>query len=150
MADASNSSPLRELCSALPSLPMRLQEVRRFVAANDHDATTRWMRDPAAEARADPAAFTRLAKAMGYSGWEELRAALTEAPRPSQSSPFCGRTKGRPHGSNSDVALITATFQAEAAGLARISAASVARAAKAVHAERRVWICGVSQLPQRC
>ena len=71
-------SPVSELCSALPSLPSRLQQVGRFVAANDYDATTRSMRDLAAEAGADPAAFTRLAKALGYSGWDGLRAALTE------------------------------------------------------------------------
>jgi hypothetical protein len=44
----SKSSPLNELCSALPSLPTRLQEVGRFVAANDYDATTRSMRELAA------------------------------------------------------------------------------------------------------
>ena len=87
----SKSSPLNELCSALPSLPTRLQEVGRFVAANDYDATTRSMRELAAVAGADPASFTRLAKALGYSGWDELRAALTEARRPAQSSPFSGR-----------------------------------------------------------
>ena len=58
----SKASPLNELCSALPSLPMRLQEVGRFVAANDYDATTRSMRDLAAAAGADPASFTRLAQ----------------------------------------------------------------------------------------
>jgi hypothetical protein len=62
---ATEISPLNELCSALPSLPMRLQQVGRFVAANDYDATTRSMRDLAAEAGADPAAFTRLAKGAG-------------------------------------------------------------------------------------
>ena len=90
----SKSSPLNELCSALPSLPTRLQEVGRFVAANDYDATTRSMRELAAVAGADPASFTRLAKALGYSGWDELRAALTEARRPEQSSPFSGRARG--------------------------------------------------------
>ena len=65
----SKSSPLNELCSALPSLPPRLQEVGRFVAANDYDATTRSMRELAAVAGADPASFTRLAKSLGYSGW---------------------------------------------------------------------------------
>src|SRR3954453_2568474 len=113
----SKSSPLNELCSALPSLPMRLQEVGRFVAANDYDATTRSMRDLAAEAGADPAAFTRLAKAIGYSGWDELRAALTEARRPSQISPFSVRAKGRRPGPNADVALVTDKLEAEAAGL---------------------------------
>ena len=142
MAEPMKSSPLSELCSALPSLPMRLREVGRFVAANDYDATTRSMRDLAAEAGADPAAFTRLAKALGYSGWDELRAALTEARRPSQSQPFSGRAKGRRHGPKADVALVTEKLDAEAAGLARISANSVASAAKTLHAARRIWIAG--------
>jgi DNA-binding MurR/RpiR family transcriptional regulator len=142
MAKPAKYSPLSELCSALPSLPMRLQEVGRFVAANDYDATTRSMRDLAAEAGADPAAFTRLAKALGYSGWDALRAALTEARRPSQSQPFSGRAKERRHGPKADVALVTEKLDAEAAGLARISASSVASAAKALHAARRIWIAG--------
>src|SRR6476646_6325465 len=101
------SSPLDELCSALPSLPTRLQQVGRFVAANDYDATTRSMRELAAVAGADPASFTRLAKALGYYGWDELRAALTEARRPAQSSPFSGRTRGRRQGPNADVSLVS-------------------------------------------
>src|ERR1700733_15594579 len=98
----STSLPLAELCSALPSLPMRLREVGRFVAANDYDATTRSMRDLAAAAGADPASFTRLAKALGYPGWDALRAALTEARRPAKSSPFSGRAKGPRNGPDSD------------------------------------------------
>jgi DNA-binding MurR/RpiR family transcriptional regulator len=136
------SSPLRELCSALPSLPSRLQQIGRFVAANDYDATTRSMRDLAAEAGADPAAFTRLAKALGYSGWDELRARLTEARRPAQSRPFSGRAKGRRHGPGCDVALIGDKLEAEAASLTRIAAGPVARAAEALHAVSRIWIAG--------
>jgi DNA-binding MurR/RpiR family transcriptional regulator len=132
---------LSELCSALPSLPQRLQQVGRFVAANDYDATTRSMRDLAAEAGADPAAFTRLAKAIGYSGWEELRAALTEARRPSPTAPFSGRAKGR-HGPNADVVLVTEKLQAEAAGLPRIAARSITDAARALHNAKRIWIAG--------
>ena len=135
-------SPLSELCSALPSLPMRLQEVGRFVAANDYDATTRSMRELAAVAGADPASFTRLAKAIGYSGWDELRAALTEARRPAQSSPFSGRTRIRRQGPNADVTLVAEKLEAEAAGLARISPGSIVGAAKALHAADRIWIAG--------
>ena len=138
----SKPSPLNELCSALPSLPMRLQEVGRFVAANDYDATTRSMRELAAVAGADPAAFTRLAKAIGYSGWDELRAALTEARRPPQSSPFSGRARGRRQGPNADVSLVSDKLEAEAAGLSRIAPDSVAKAARALHAARRIWIAG--------
>ena len=141
MAEPAKSSPLSELRIALPSLPMRLQEVGRFVAANDYDATTRSMRDLAAEAGADPAAFTRLAKAIGYSGWDELRAALTEARRPAQASPFSARARGR-RGPNAEMSLVSDKLEAEAAGLARISASAIASAAKALHEARRVWIAG--------
>jgi DNA-binding MurR/RpiR family transcriptional regulator len=120
---------------------MRLREVGRFVAANDYDATTRSMRELAASAGADPASFTRLAKALGYPGWDALRAALTEARRPAQASPFSGRTKGR-QGPNSDVMLIADKLDAEAAGLARISSDSVARAARTLQAAQRIWIAG--------
>lgn len=142
MVEPAKSSPLSELRIALPSLPMRLQEVGRFVAANDYDATTRSMRDLAAEAGADPAAFTRLAKAIGYSGWDELRAALTEARRPSPTSPFSGRAKGRRHGPNADITLIADKLEAEAAGLPRISAHAIADAARALHDAKRIWIAG--------
>jgi DNA-binding MurR/RpiR family transcriptional regulator len=135
-------SPLNELCSALPSLPSRLQQVGRFVAANDYDATTRSMRDLASVAGADPAAFTRLAKAIGYSGWDELRAALTEARRPEQSSPFSGRARGRRAGPNPEMSLISDKLEAEAAGLARISPGTIAGAAKALHGAKRIWIAG--------
>jgi DNA-binding MurR/RpiR family transcriptional regulator len=135
-------SPLSELCSALPSLPSRLQQVGRFVAANDYDATTRSMRELASVAGADPAAFTRLAKAIGYSGWDELRAALTEARRPEQSMPFSGRAKGRRHGPNAEMSLVSDKLEAEAAGLARISPGAVAGAAKALHGAKRIWIAG--------
>ncbi len=142
MAEPAKSSPLSELRIALPSLPLRLQEVGRFVAANDYDATTRSMRDLAAEAGADPAAFTRLAKAIGYSGWDELRAALTEARRPSQTSPFSGRARSRRAGPHADVALVHDKLEAEAAGLPRISSGSVVDAARALHAAKRIWIAG--------
>ena len=138
----SKFSPLNELCRALPSLPMRLRQVGRFVAANDYDATTRSMRDLAAEAGADPASFTRLAKALGYSGWDGLRAALTEARRPAQPSPFSGRTKGRRRGLHSDITLIADKLEAEAAGMARISPGAVAAAARTLHAAQRIWIAG--------
>jgi DNA-binding MurR/RpiR family transcriptional regulator len=138
----SKSSPLNDLCSALPSLPMRLQQVGRFVAANDYDATTRSMRELAAVAGADPASFTRLAKALGYSGWDDLRAALTEARRPEQSSPFSARTRGRRHGPNADVMLVADKLEAEAAGLVRISSGSVAGAARTLHTAQRIWIAG--------
>src|SRR5258708_10869965 len=96
------SSPLNELCSALPSLPMRLQQVGRFVAANDYDATTRSMRDLAAEAGAHPASFTPPAQAPGDSAWGEFGPALTPARRPAPSSPFSAWAPEPPRGATAD------------------------------------------------
>jgi len=144
MPEPSRASPLSELRGALPSLPMRLREVGRFVAANDYDATTRSMRELASVAGADPASFTRLAKALGYSGWEELRAALTEARRPPQSSssPFSLRARNRRRGPDSDVLLVSEKLEAEALGLRRISSNSITASARTLHAARRIWIAG--------
>ena len=84
----------------------------------------------------------RLAKAIGYSGWDELRAALTEARRPSQTSPFSGRARSRRHGPNADVALVADKLEAEAAGLPRIPASPIVEAARALHDAKRIWITG--------
>jgi len=70
-----------------------------------------------------------------------LRAALTEARRPAQSSPFSGRARKR-QGPNADVSLVADKLAAEAAGFARISAEAVADAARALHGARRIWIAG--------
>src|SRR6202035_2601278 len=92
MNDAS-PSPLERLRLALPDLPGRLQEAGRFIARNDFDATTRSMRDLAAVAGLQPAAFTRLAQALGHAGWEDFRDALIEARRPAAAAPFSGRVR---------------------------------------------------------
>ncbi|WP_456725302.1 MULTISPECIES: MurR/RpiR family transcriptional regulator [unclassified Bradyrhizobium] len=130
------------ICSALPSLPARLQEVGRFVAANDYDATTRSMRDLAAAVGADPAAFTRLAKSLGYFGWAELRTALTEWRRPPRKSVLSGRTKQQRLGSSSDVTLVVKKLVSEAAALARIPVSPIVDAASILHNARRIWIVG--------
>ena len=56
--------------------------------------------------------------------------------------PFSGRTKAGRRGPNAEISLVADKLEAEAAGLARISTGSVANAAKALHAARRIWIAG--------
>ncbi|WP_207540496.1 MurR/RpiR family transcriptional regulator [Sabulicella rubraurantiaca] len=130
--------PLDALRRALPGLPPRLQEVGRFVAQHDFDAATRSMRDLAAAAGATPAAFTRLAQALGYRGWDELRDALIEARRPAEVAPFSTRVR-RP-GSSED--LPAGLLAADAAALRALDPAPVAAAARALHRAPRVWVGG--------
>jgi DNA-binding MurR/RpiR family transcriptional regulator len=124
---------------ALPVLAPRMREVGRFVLGNDFDATTRSMRDLAAAAGVTPSTFTRLARALGYGGWEELREALVEARRPHAEPHFSARV--RPDGETVE-RLSREMVTADAERLRRLDADSIAVAARALHAAPRIWVGG--------
>ena len=135
--------PLDLLRRALPGLPPRLREVGRFLNLHEFEASTRSMRGLAAAAGVNPATFTRLAQALGYAGWDELRDALIEARRPEGVAPFSSRVPGPLAGADPDPVWIAgAMLETDAAGLARVAAAPIAAAAVALHAAPRVWVAG--------
>jgi len=142
------ASPLHRLRLALPGLPARLQEAGRFIARNDFDATTRSMRDLAATAGLQPASFTRLAQALGHTGWEDFREALIEAQRPAPAAPFSGRVKRAAKGASKGAARSQATdlcaemLEADAQALTHLAASPIAAAAKALGGAKRIWVAG--------
>src|SRR5258705_6099038 len=91
----SKPSPLNELCSALPSLPMRLQQVGRFVAANDYDATTRSMRELAVVAGADPPPLSPPFHDSRYFWFGATPAAPAPGRPPRRNSPRSSRGPNR-------------------------------------------------------
>jgi DNA-binding MurR/RpiR family transcriptional regulator len=136
-------APLDLLRRALPGLPPRLREVGRFLNSHAFDASTRSMRGLAAAAGVNPASFTRLAQALGYAGWDDLRDALIEARRPDPASPFSSRVPGPQAGAAADpVWIAKSMIGTDASGLMRIAAQPVAAAAAALHAAPHVWIAG--------
>src|SRR5258708_33582099 len=86
-------SPIEQLRRSLPDLPERLREAGYFIADHEFDATTRSMRDLAATAGLQPATFTRLAQAIGHTGWDQFRNELIEARRPELPGPFSDRVR---------------------------------------------------------
>lgn len=140
---ASSSLPLDLLRRALPGLPPRLREVGQFLNLHEFEATTRSMRGLAAAAGVNPATFTRLAQALGYDGWDELRDALVEARRPAAVAPFSSRVPGPLAGVDPGPAWIAGTMvETDAAGLVRIPAEPIAAAAAALHGAPCAWIAG--------
>ncbi|NOG73022.1 MurR/RpiR family transcriptional regulator [Roseicella sp. DB1501] len=136
--------PIAALRRALPGLPPRLQEAARFVARHDFDAATRSMRELAAAAGASPATFTRLARALGYAGWEELREALIETRRPVPATPFSRRVAPgiEAMGVQAMAALPARMLEADAASLGRLDPAPIAAAARILHEAPRIWVAG--------
>ncbi len=134
--------PLDLLRRALPDLPPRLREIGQFVSGNEFDAATRSMRGLAAAAGVNPASFTRLAQALGYTGWDALRDALIEARRP-DGQPFSGRLEGADAAAKTDPGWVARRMlETDAAGLGRLAAGPVEAAAAALHAAPRAWIAG--------
>ena len=126
-----------QLRHALPSLPPQLRAAGEHLSRHPFDAATRSMRALAAECSASPASFTRLAQALGYRGWDELRAAIIEEQR--RPAPYSSRAaRGHPQG-------LDALREADAANLAALAAvppATLRAAAKALHRAQRIHVAG--------
>ncbi|MDR3530357.1 MAG: MurR/RpiR family transcriptional regulator [Rhodopila sp.] len=140
---APDAPPLDLLRRALPDLPPRLHEVGQFLVGHEFDAATRSMRGLAAAAGANPATFTRLAQALGYAGWDDLRDALIEARRPDPATPFSDRVRrDRADVVQDQPGIAAAMLAADAVGLDRLDATAVETAAVALHSAERAWIAG--------
>lgn len=122
---------------ALPTLPPRLRAAGEHLSRHPFDAATRSMRALASESGASPASFTRLAQALGFSGWDELRAAVIEEQR--HPAPYSSRAaQGHPQGLDA----LREADAANLAALAAIPAADLASAAGALHRAARIHVAG--------
>src|SRR6478736_2789160 len=122
------------LRAALPGLPPQLAAAGRHISDRPFDAATRSMRALAAEAGASPATFTRLAQALGFAGWDELRAAAIEEHR--RPAPYSSRASG------GGLGAIQAAEAANIAALAGLPEAALCAAAAALHQAPRFHVAG--------
>lgn len=69
------------LAARFDSLPAQLQKAARWIEAHPHDAALLSMREQAGRAGVQPATMTRLAQALGYDGYDTVRALHADALR---------------------------------------------------------------------
>ncbi|CEF41877.1 RpiR family transcriptional regulator [Acetobacter senegalensis] len=131
----------------LPNLSTRLQAAARYVINNQYDVVTHSMREIAAAAAISPATFTRLARAVNYTGWEALREDLIEYERANIAAPFSSRlqypSKRNEHGEISFSAEIAReVLLADTVAVQQLDPVSIDRAAKQIMQAPRIWLAG--------
>src|SRR3546814_2149967 len=85
------SGPLSDrIVSVFDSLPAQLQAAARYVLDRPREVALLSMREQARQAGVQPATMTRLAKALGLGGYDELRQAYADALR-GEAAGFLGK-----------------------------------------------------------
>src|SRR3546814_12868995 len=89
------SGPLSDrIVSVFDSLPAQLQAAARYVLDRPREVALLYMREQARQAGVQPATMTRLAKALGLGGYDELRQAYRHALR-GEAAGFLGKSEAR-------------------------------------------------------
>ena len=133
--------------SRFAELPAQLQVAARFVMENPRDVALLSMREQSRRARVPAATMTRLAKALGYKGFEEMRAIYVGAVRQS-IDPFSQRAQGmvRQKRQVGEPSMTADMIRDLSQGVADLGGAeqreALSRAAAIVHAARRLYCVG--------
>ncbi len=136
------------LAARIDSLPAQLQKAARWIEAHPHDAALLSMREQAGRAGVQPATMTRLAQALGYDGYDTVRAlhadALRHARQPGLVATAARRNKlqaGTPEAAAQAMVGHGATQIAALADPATL--ASLSQAATLIGQARRVFCLGL-------
>jgi len=137
------SATVRRISEAARTLPPQLAAAARFVADHPLDAASIPMRALARSANQSPATFTRLARALGMSGWDELKTALLDEAREdlqaARDAPFSSRMTADMAGDNSiAVRMLASDRQA----IAELPVDRIEAAAKVLESAPRVLVAG--------
>jgi DNA-binding MurR/RpiR family transcriptional regulator len=135
-------SLLERLALAAKEQPPKQARVAQYVADHAFEATTSPMRALARAVDEIPATFTRLAQSMGFSGWEELRAELTEETRAGISAASQGPYTSRTILSTSGQGLVPAMLRADTSEIGTLDTSQFARAATLLEGASRVVVAG--------
>lgn len=136
----------QRLAENYAQLSPRLREAGDYIVANPVDTATRSLRSVAGDSRIAPASFSRLARALHYESFEQLREAM-RSQIGQQVSSFAGRAEGlRKNRDETSQEFVERAGQ-ECLGnlqnfVANLSAEQLEDTADRLHAARKVVIIG--------
>lgn len=130
--------------SRYPAMSRQLQIGARFLLERPEDVATASMRAVAGRAGVTPVTLVRLARALGFADWQQLRRPFVERLRPAPA-PYSARAEDLVK-RRSPAALVHESFAADAANLAATESLNapheVADAAALLARARRVYVAG--------
>lgn len=133
---------VNRLNAAALNLPPKLAAAARHVAEHPFDAASMPMRALARQTGEHPATFTRLARSLGYEGWETLRAELVEEARvdlqAAREAPF----SSRPLHPSGEGTLAGQMLSADMNNIAEIDRETLDVAAAVLERSGRVFVSG--------
>jgi DNA-binding MurR/RpiR family transcriptional regulator len=142
-------SPITDaIVEVFDNLPAKLQGAARYLLDNPEDVALLSMREQARRAGLQPWTMTRLAKRLGFDGYEPLRSLHANAMRQGELG-FAGKAGtqlARQHavGDRALAAEMIASLSAQVAGLGEPGMLdSLAVAAEGLHAARRIFCLGL-------
>lgn len=137
------TATVMRLSEAAHTLPPQLAAAARFVADDPFDAASVPMRALARKAGQPPATFTRLARALGMSGWDELRAVLLSEVREdlqtAREAPFSSRMAGP---GSEDAGVQARMFTSDRQAIAELRTDRIEQAATVLERAPRVLVAG--------
>lgn len=130
--------------SRYPAMSPQLQIGARFLLERPEDVATASMRAVAGRAGVTPVTLVRLARALGFAEWRELRRPFVERLKPA-AAPFSARAEDLVK-RRSPAALVQESFAAHAANLGATEALNppneIVEAAALLARTRRVYVAG--------
>jgi len=124
------------------TLPTKLAAAAHYVAAHPFDAASMPMRALARQTGAQPSTFTRLARALGYSGWEALRDELVENARGDLEAARQAPFSSRPLLPSGQGALPGRMFSTDIHNIAALDSYVIDAAAALIEKANRVFVSG--------
>jgi len=137
-----NPSIVNRLNAAANTLPPKLATAALYVAAHPFDAASMPMRALARQTGAQPTTYTRLARALGYPGWDALRDELIVNAREDLEAARQAPFSSRPLMPAGEGTLPGRMFSTDIHNIAELDGFAVDGAADVIERAARVFVSG--------